>query len=307
MDGIMAPEDPYKALGLGRDASPQDIRRAYRKLAKKHHPDMNPGDARSEARFKEISAANGLLSDPARKAGFDRGEIDADGQAQSPRSGYREQAESEAGRRYGPGGGWGDEGFEDLFGSLFRRQTSPGPRRGQNERFILTTSFLNAVNGATQRLTLPDDRSLDVKVPPGTAEGQVLRLKGRGTPGSDGGLDGDALIEIHIAPHPYFTRDGQDLRMTLPISLQEAVIGGLVETPTPSGLVKLRIPAHADSGVELRLRGRGVPANGERSIGDLYVTLRIEIGPPDTALDDFIRGWTPASAPNPRATMETGP
>jgi len=299
-------EDPYKVLGVARDASQDDIRRAYRKLAKKHHPDLNPGDAVAEARFKEISAANGLLSDPEKKGQFDRGEIDAGGQDQGPRSGYRQHADGEAGRRYDHGGGgWSDEQFDDLFGSMFRRQGADTPRRGQDERYTLTTSFLNAVNGATQRLTLPDGRTLDVKLPPGTSEGQVLRLKGHGAPGRNGGPAGDALIEIQIAPHRHFTRDGQDIRLVLPISLREAVIGGAVETPTPGGPVKLRVPPHADSGTELRLRGRGVPAHGGREAGDLFVSLKVIIGPPDQALDDFIRDWTPASAVDPRAAMET--
>ena len=302
----MAVEDPYKELGVGRQASQQDIRKAYRKLAKKHHPDLNPGDAKAEARFKEISAANGLLSDPEKKGQFDRGEIDAGGQEQRPRSSYREHAESEAGGRYGQGGGWGDEEFADLFGSMFRQHGADGPQRGRDERYTLTTSFLSAVNGATQRLTLPDERILDVKLPPGTSEGQILRLKGRGGSGRDGAPAGDALIEIQVAPHQYFSRDGRDIRLVLPISLKEAVIGGGVETPTPGGAVKLRIPPHADSGTELRLRGRGVPAHGGREAGDLYVTLKVTIGPPDEALDDFIRDWIPASPVNPRAAMETG-
>lgn len=299
-------EDPYKILGLGRDASQDDIRKAYRKLAKKNHPDLNPGDAKAEARFKDISAANGLLSDPDKKSRFDRGEIDAGGQEQRPQPSYREHAESDAGERYGQGGGWGDEAFDDLFGSMFRRQGASGARRGQDQRYTLTTSFLNAVNGATQRLTLPDEGPLDVKLPPGTSEGQVLRLKGRGSPGRDGGPAGDALIEIQIAPHSYFSRDGQDIRLVLPISLREAILGGPVETPTPGGPVKLRIPPHADSGTELRLRGRGVPAHAGRGAGDLLVNLKVAIGPPDAALDDFIRDWTPASISNPRAAMEAG-
>ena len=247
-----------------------------------------------------------MLSDPEKKGQFDRGEIDAGGQEQRPRSSYREHADGEAGRRYGQGGGWGDEDFEDLFGSMFRRRGADGPQRGQDEHYTLTTSFLNAVNGATQRLTLLDGRTLDVKLPPGTSEGQLLRLRGRGGPGRNGAPDGDALIEIHIAPHRYFTRDGRDIRLVLPINLKEAVNGGAVETPTPGGPVKLLIPPHADSGGELRLRGRGVPAHGGQGAGDLYVTLKIMIGPADEALDNFIRAWTPAAPANPRAAMEAG-
>jgi len=298
-------EDPYKILGLGRDASQADIRKAYRKLAKKHHPDLNPGDARSEALFKDISAANSLLSDPQKKGQFDRGEIDAGGQAQRPRSSYREHAESDAGRRYGAESGWSDETFDDLFGSMFRRSGQDSTQRGRDERFTLTTSFLNAVNGATQRLTLPDGRSLDVKLPPGTNEGQVLRLKGRGAAGRNGAPAGDALIEIHISPHRYFTREDQTIRLVLPISLREAVTGAVVDAPTPGGVVKLKIPPHSDSGTELRLRGRGAPAHGGRDAGDLLVLLKIVIGPPDAALDEFMREWTSTSPFNPRAAMET--
>ena len=299
-------EDPYKVLGLGRDASQADIRRVYRKLAKAHHPDLNPGDVKAEERFKAISAANSLLSDPDKKAQFDRGEIDAGGQEQRARSSYRDHAQSQAGERYGPSGAWGDDEFDNLFGSMFRRRGADTELRGEDERYTLTTSFLNAVNGATQRLTLPDARTLDVKLPPGTAEGQVLRLKGRGAAGRNGAPAGDALIEIRVAPHGYFVRDGEDIRLVLPIRLGEAVLGGSVETPTPGGPVKLKIPPHVDSGTELRLRGRGVPAHGGQDAGDLYVTLKIVIGPPDEALDDFIREWTPVSPTNPRAALETG-
>ena len=298
-------DGPYKVLGLGRDASQADIRKAYRKLAKKHHPDLNPGDVKSEALFKDISGANSLLSDPDKKAQFDRGEIDAGGQAQRPRSSYREHADSDAGRRYGADGGWSDESFDDLFGSMFRRSGQETSPRGRDERYTLTTSFLNAVNGATQRLTLPDGRSLDVKLPPGTSEGQVLRLKARGAAGRSGAPAGDALIEIHIAPHRYFTREDQTIRLVLPISLKEAVVGGSVDAPTPGGRVKLKIPPHSDSGTELRLRGRGVPAHSGRDVGDLLASLKIVIGPPDLALDDFMNKWTPTSPVNLRAAMET--
>jgi DnaJ-class molecular chaperone len=303
-------EDPYKTLGVSRDASQDDIRRAYRNLAKRHHPDLNPGNAKAEERFKIVSAANALLSDPVKRGQFDRGEIDAAGQARSPHPSYRDYAEGEPGRRYGPHpqpGEWTADDLKDMFGAMFdedRWSDGKTRRHGENEFYSLTTDFLAAVNGATRRLTLPDGRTLDVKIPPGTAEGQTLRLRGQGRKGSDGIPDGDALIEIRVTPHSYFKRDDQDIRLELPVTLPEAVLGGPVEVPTPGGLVRMHIPPHSDSGTELRLRGRGVPAHGGRAAGDLYATLRVVVGPPDAALEAFLRSWKPEHPAAPRRAME---
>jgi len=304
-------EDPYKALGVAKDATAAQIRSAYRKLAKQHHPDLNPGDAEAEQRFKTVSAANDLLSDPDRRGRFDRGEIDASGQPQAPRSSYREHAEGPAGGRYGPGatyaGGWDEDAFADLFGSAFNGGARGGrdtPRRGGDERYTLRTDFLSAVNGATQRLTLPGGRALDAIIPAGTMDGQVLRLRGQGEAGANGGPSGDALIEIHVAPHAFFERDGRDIRMALPVTLAEAVLGGAVATPTPGGFVQLRIPPHSENGFELRLRGRGVPAHGGHPAGDLYARLKVMVGPPDPELDAFLKAWRPAQPFAPRQAME---
>jgi DnaJ-class molecular chaperone len=307
-------DDPYKTLGVSRDASQADIRRAYRKLAKKHHPDLNPGNEKAEALFKTVAAANSLLSDPEKRGKFDRGEIDAAGQERPSRPFYREHAEGEPGRRYsrtGPQpGGWSDEEFSDIFGSLFNeeRRTGGDARiRGRDELYVLTTGFLDAVNGTTSRLTLPDGRTLDVKIPAGSADGQVLRLRGQGGAGRNGGPSGDALIEIHVTPHQYFQRDGQDIRLELPVTLSEAVLGGFIEVPTPGGPVRMRIPPHSDSGTELRLRGRGVPAHNGLAAGALYAKLRVVIGTPDTALEEFLRDWKPKDTVNPRQALEAHP
>jgi DnaJ-class molecular chaperone len=307
-------EDPYKTLGVPKGASQDDIRHAYRKLAKKHHPDLNPGNAKAEDVFKGVTAANDLLSDPERRARFDRGEIDASDQEQAPRSSYRDYAEGDAGQRYSRGGeeseGWSTDDFADIFGSAFgggRGRASDRPRRGQDEHYALTAQFLDAINGATQRLTLPDGRTLNAKIPPATADGQVLRLRGQGGPGWNGGAPGDALIEIHVAPHRFFTRDGQDIRMELPVTVSEAVLGGPIEAPTPSGAVRVRIPPGSDSGSELRLRGRGVAAQNGTAAGDLYATLRVVIGAPDDALKTFLEAWTPEHSVNPRQSMESRP
>ncbi len=304
-------DDPYQTLGVARDASADDIRRAYRKLAKQHHPDLNPGNKVAEDRFKAVSAANELLSDPEKRAKFDRGEIDASGQERPERQTYRRYAESAQGDRYGAGGappeGWQAEDLDDIFGDLFgARQAGgpPRPRRGRDDRYGLTIGFLDAVNGAAKRLTLPDGRTLDVKVPVGVAEGQTLRLRGQGGAGRNGGPAGDALIEIHIEDHRFFRRDGQDIRLDLPVTLTEAVLGGPVMVPTPGGRLRMTIPPHSDTGRELRLRGRGVPAHGGQPAGDLYVTLRVTVADADAALETFLRNWTPASPVDPRRGME---
>lgn len=298
-------QDPYETLGVSRGATQDEIRKAFRALAKKHHPDLNPGDARAEEQFKAASAANELLSDPEKRARFDRGEIDASGHEQAPQGAYRTQAEGEAGRRYGRRGGtagaeWTEDDLQDIFGSMFgdaRRARGDVKIRGQDEYFALTISFLDAVNGAVRRLTLPDGRTLDVTIPAGIEDGRTLRLRGKGGEGWNGGPPGDALITVTVEPHRIFRRDGRDIRMDLPVSLSEAVLGGQVETPTPAGTVRLRVPPASDSGAELRLRGRGVPAHDGEPAGDLYATLRVKIGKPDPALEEFLRNWKPEHPP----------
>ncbi|GBQ71631.1 molecular chaperone DnaJ [Ameyamaea chiangmaiensis NBRC 103196] len=295
-------EDPYKTLGLDKSASQDDIRKAYRSLAKKYHPDLNPGDAAAEERFKAIGAANALLSDADQRARFDRGEIDASGQerAYRPHPGYRDFGEGAQGARYaGAGGGFGEEDLEGIFGGMFgggfgRRQQ--GPRRGADQNYTLQISLLDAINGATSRVSLPDGGRLDVRIPPGTDDGSILRLRGKGGPGVQGGPDGDALITVSVAADAIYTRDGRDVRMTLPVDLRTAVLGGPITVPTPAGNVTMNVPAHSDSGSVLRLRGRGVKAHGHHEVGNLYVTLRVTIGTPDDALETFLRGW---HAPDP--------
>jgi DnaJ-class molecular chaperone len=304
-------DDPYKILGVAKDASQDDIRRAYRKLAKKHHPDLNPGDKKGEEFFKKLAGANSLVSDPDKRGRFDRGEIDAAGQERAAQPSYRDHAQGDPGQRYsragGSGQGWDGDDFSDIFGTMFNQGRQRGASyqaRGQDERYSLTTEFLDAINGVTRRLTLPDGRTLDVKIPAGTLDGLIMRLKGQGGHGLNDGPAGDALIEIHVLPHAFFERDGQDIRLVLPVSLAEAVLGGAIEVRTPKGSVSMRIPAGSDSGTELRLRGRGVPTTKNHAAGDLYVTLRVFVGPPDQALTDFLREWTPTTPFRPRSAME---
>jgi DnaJ-class molecular chaperone len=299
--------DPYAALGLGRSASADEIRRSYRTLAKELHPDVRPGDKAAEERFKRATAAFNLLSDPVTRARFDRGEIDADGNermAFSPRGGARPSGGRGGTYNYSTGAGPGagqeppfDLGdiFSDLFGA------GAGSRgfarvRGRDIRFTLDIDFLDSINGARRRVSLAEGRTLDVAIPAGVESGQVLRLKGQGGPGVQGGPAGDALVELRVRPHPYFRREGQDVHMDLPISLTEAVEGARVQVPTPGGPVTLTIPAHANTGVVLRLKGKGVGG-----VGDQFVKLLL--GLPEGADDDlakFVKKWPRRDQKPPR-------
>jgi DnaJ-class molecular chaperone len=315
-------DNPYEVLGVPRDADQAAIRKAYRAKARKHHPDLNPGDKAAEDTFKAVSAANDLLSDVEKRAAYDRGEIGPDGQARPQRPQYRDFAEGAPGRRYRPegaasghpAGGWGvnEDELGDIFSTIFSGQAGfggeggsggAGPRKGRDEHYSLTVDLLDVVNGATRRLTLPDGRTLDVKIPIGLDDGQILRLRQQGGAGVNGGSAGDALIEIKVAAHPFFRREGSDIHLDLPVTVQEAVLGGRISVPTPAGPVAMTIPAASDTGRQLRLRGRGVPAHGGMSAGDLYATLRVVIGEPDPALEEFLKQWKPQNAIDPRQSM----
>jgi DnaJ-class molecular chaperone len=300
--------DPYEILGVKRDASQEEVQKTYRRLAKKLHPDLNPGNQEAEKQFKEVSAAYDLLSDPEKRARFDRGEIDASGAERPEHRFYRDFAGAEyASDPYATDAGYADfmEG-DDIFSELFGRRGRFNIRmRGPDIRYRLPVDFLEAVNGATKRLTLPDGSVLDVTIPPGSRDGQVLRLPGRGGPGRGGGPPGDALIEIEVQPHPYFKRKGYDIHLDLPISLAEAVLGGRVKVPTPTGSVSMKVPKGANTGTVLRLKGKGVP-RPEGGRGDEYVTLKVALPEtPDPALEEFVSKWPVGKEHNPRRTMET--
>lgn len=304
-------KDPYEVLGIARSASQDDIRKAYRKLAKKYHPDLNPGDKVAEENFKAVGAANALLSDEEQRARFDRGEIDASGQEKGfgfggGGGGYRDYAEGPQGFHYG-GNQFSEDDLGDIFGTMFGqgggggfRRRPQGPRKGNDRQYALTVSFLDCVNGGTSRITLPGGATLDVKIPPGITDGQVLRLRGKGDPGHQGGPAGDALITITVAPDSMYERDGDDIRMSLPVDLKTAVLGGSITIPTPAGSVKMNVPPKSDSGSVLRLRGRGVKAHGGKEAGNLYVKLQVTIGKVDAALEDFLKNWTPGGTAEQR-------
>lgn len=297
--------DPYAALGLGRTATADDIRKAYRTLAKELHPDVRPGDKAAEERFKRATAAFNLLSDPTTKGRFDRGEIDADGNERMaygarPRQGARAHAGAGAGPGYsggaysgGQAGGAGADAFDlgdifsDLFGPGFGGGRGYSRMRGRDIRFTLDIDFLDAVNGAKRRIALSEGRTLDISIPAGVESGQVLRLKSQGGPGVQGGPAGDALVELKVRPHPQFRREGQDIHVDLNVSLTEAVEGARVQAPTVSGPVSLTIPAGSNTGKVLRLKGKGVGGQG-----DQFVRLMVMLPEtPDEDLKKFVKKW----------------
>jgi DnaJ-class molecular chaperone len=298
--------DPYEILGVARTASPEDIRKAYRRLAKTLHPDLNPGNKDAEERFKELSGANDLLSDPDKRRRFDSGEIDASG-AEKPRQRFYKDyaAEAPAGHPYENHSGFADFAeTDDIFAELLRRQAQAARRApGEDLHYRLAIDFLDAVNGATKRLTLPDGGSLDVTIPAGIEEGQTLRLRGKGAPSRGEGEAGDALVEIAVNPHRFFVRHGDDIHLELPVTVSEAVLGARVRAPTPTGPVTLTVPKGSNTGTILRLKGKGVARRGGH--GDELVKLKVMLPTePNPELEAFLSSWTPGTSYDPRRDMQ---
>jgi DnaJ-class molecular chaperone len=297
--------DPYKTLGVATGASADEIKKAYHKLAKKLHPDVNPGNKRVEQQFKEASAAYDLLSDADKRRRFDAGEIDDNGNPRgfggwgsSARTGG---AGAGAGARRGPRAadvGIDDSFADDLFRDFFNfgrggGQQRPGVKmRGADVTYKAEVAFLEAARGAKKRLTLSDGKTLDINIPPGTLDGQSLRLKSQGLPGQGGAPNGDAYVEIAVKPHAYFEREGNDILLECPISLEEAVLGGQITVPTIDGNVSLKVPKGSNTGTQLRLKGKGVsdPKTGLR--GDQYVRFVIVLPRQmDADLEQAVERW----------------
>ncbi len=289
--------DPYKTLGVARGASDDEIRTAYRALAKRYHPDMNAGRPEAAEKFKTIGAAYDLLSDPAKRARFDRGEIDAQGNETGAFRGRPRGHQRPGGRAPGAGpsaGGYSAEDLDMLFGQGFGGGGFGGG--GRDATYNVTISFREAATGAVRRVLLPDGRELDVTIPPGSRDGHVLRLKGQGRRGPAG--VGDALVEVAVTPDKLFRREGDDIVMDLPVSLREAVLGATVEVPTLKGAVRLTIPPGSGSGARLRLKGRGIGA------GHQYVVLKPVLpSGEEPALAAFLATWQPIIDFDPRAGL----
>jgi DnaJ-class molecular chaperone len=321
--------DPYEVLGVPQSASAAAIKSAYRKLAKKHHPDSNKNDPKAAARFAEINTANEILGDEDKRKQFDRGEIDAEGKPRFqgfPGGGFPGGGAS---GRAGPGGfesytfrsGGGGPGgagnFEDILNSMFGAAAARGGRGGGNTfefdtggigldldvQVSMSVSLEEAVKGGEKRVRLPNGKELDVKIPAGVVAGQQIRLRGQGETAS-GHKPGDLLITINIAPHPFFKVDGSDLRLELPITLYEAVLGAKVRVPTLGGAVELSIPKNTSSGRVFRLRGKGLPKTGGAT-GDLFVTTRIMLPDGnDAELEALMQKWRDTHPYNPRTDLD---
>ncbi len=323
-------KDPYAVLGVPKSADAATLKKAFRDLAKQHHPDKNKGNKTAEAKFKEINTAYDLLSDPTKRARFDRGELDAAG---------NERGYSGGGQRSGAGGASGFSGFdfnqggagrtssaggsfgfdaEDLFSELFGRargksQQSAGGQQqrtrgfeqaipGEDVRYELAITLAEAVRGGKRRITLATGKTIDVTIPPGTADGDTLRLKGQGSASRAGGPAGAALVELKIEPHGHFTFKAPNLYVDVPISLQEAVLGGEIKVPTLDGPVTVKVPKGSNSGTQLRLKGKGALARTEKEQpGDQYLTLKVMLPEkPDAELTKLVEAWGETHKYNPR-------
>ncbi len=305
--------DPYSTLGVSRGATEADIKKAYRKLAKELHPDTNKGNPKATERFAEVTNAYDLLSDKDKRGQFDRGEIDEHGNPANPFAGFGGQQGGYRGNSGGFQGGFGDAAaadlgdlFEGLFGGGrsrgggfggFGGRTAPPPK-GTNVAYRLAVSFEDAATLAAQRITLQDGKTIDLKLPAGVETGTQMKLSGKGQPGPGGA--GDAIVTIEVRNHRYFVRDGDNVRLDLPVSLREAVLGGPVRVPTVEGAVMLNIPKGSSSGKVLRLKGKGFTAKGGAR-GDQLVTLLIDIPADDTGLESFAESWTDTR--DPRASL----
>jgi len=323
--------DPYEVLGVSKSASPADIKKAFRKLAKKLHPDANAKDPKAANKFAELNGAYEIVGDEDKRKAFDRGQIDAEGKPRfqgfegfggrpgaGPFGGREGNFESFTSGQDGfrrtttRGGAPGAGGFEDILSGIFggrgRGQGAPfeaedigSAIRGQDVTATAVITLNEAAHGGTRRLELPIGKEVEFKIPPGISDGRQIRLKGQGMPAPRGGPPGDVLITVSIAPHPLFKVDGQDLRIDLPITLYEAVLGAKVRAPTLDGAVELAIPANTSSGRTFRLKGKGLPG---KTPGDLYITTRMVLPDgKDAALEALMREWRDNNPHDPRSGM----
>lgn len=302
-------KNPYETLGVKQEATDQEIKLAFKKLAKKYHPDLHPDDKKAEASFKDVSSAYDVLKDAEKRRRFDAGEIDAAG-AETPRNDYyRDYAGPNSQSGHARQDGFAnnedlDEFFKQAFGGSQGTRRGNMKSKGQDVNYSLRVPFIEAANGAVRTLQLPEGKTLKVKIPEGAIDRQTLRLKGQGMAGYGGGPHGDAYIELHIEPDAYFVRKDDDVLLQVPVTLKEAILGASIEVPTISGGVTLKVPKGSNTGTRLRLKGKGIKNSKTGMTGHQLVTLNVILPKGDEPeLSEFLESWQPRQAQTPRKEM----
>jgi len=302
-------KDPYETLGVAKSATEKEIKDAFKKLARKFHPDLHPDDQQAEAKFKDIAAANDLLRDKEKRRRFDAGEIDASGAERPQERFYRDFADGPVYASHAAQDGFdSNEDLEEFLASAFAG-SSQSPRstfrsRGQDVNYVLPVAFLHAANGATQTITLSEGKTLQVTVPEGAEDRQMLRLKEQGMPGYGGGPPGDAYVELHIQPHAFFHRKDENIHVEIPVTLREAVLGGRIQVPTIAQPVTVTVPKGSNTGTTLRLRERGIRNRKTGQRGHQLITLKVVLPTAQEAeLFGFLETWQPKHEQSPRAEM----
>ncbi|MET4724554.1 DnaJ-class molecular chaperone [Bradyrhizobium japonicum] len=303
-------KDPYETLGVTRSATDKEIKSAFKTLARKFHPDLHPGDKEAETKFKAISAANDLLKDKEKRRRFDAGEIDASGAERPQERFYRDFADGPAYTSHAAQDGFdSNEDLEEFLAKAFAGKGQRSERafraRGQDVSYVLPMAFVDAASGAARTITLPDGKTLEVTVPEGAEDRQMLRLKGQGMPGYGGGPPGDAYVELHIQPHPFFQRKDDNVHVEIPVTLREAVLGGKIEVPTITQPVTVTVPKGSNSGTTLRLRERGIRNRKTGQRGHQLITLKVILpAAEEPELVQFLEAWRPKNPQDPRKEME---
>lgn len=302
-------KDPYETLGVARSATDKEIKDAFKKLARKFHPDLHPGDKTAEEKFKAISSANDFLKDKEKRRRFDAGEIDASGAERQQERFYRDFADGPAYASHAAQDGFAskeelEEFLARAFGSGTQRSQGAFRARGQDVTYVLPVDFMDAANGAVRTITLPEGRTLQVGIPEGADDRQMLRLKGQGMPGFGGGEAGDAFVELHVEPHPFFHRRDDNIHIEIPVTLKEAILGGRIEVPTISGPVTMTIPKSSNTGQTLRLREKGIRNRKTGQRGHQLITLKVVLpAGQEPELAAFLETWQPKSPDLPRKEM----
>lgn len=306
-------KDPYEILGVSSSATDKEIKTAFKQIARKHHPDLHPDDKQAEAIFKEASAAYDLLKDKEKRRRFDAGEIDASGADRPQQRYYRDYTGTGPFASHSAQDGFAsDEELEEFLAQAFgrgrgsRAGATGGVRqaRGLDVSYVLPVDFLQAATGATRTVTLPDGKTLNVKIPEGSQDQQMIRLKGQGMPGFNGGPAGDAYVELRVEPHEFFRRKDDNIHAEVPVTLREAVLGAQIDVPTISGPVKVTVPKNSNTGTRLRLREKGIRNRKTGQRGHQYITLKVMLPPgEEPELSAFLETWQPVNRQDPREEL----